>query len=74
MFYNNKHRSACGAQYDRRASYYPNNVTVARIGVTSHKLANDLDSVFILVIIAVVITGRRIALAGNSGFKSLKQL
>ena len=86
MFYNNKHRSACGTQYDSRADYYPNNVAVVRI-VASHKLANDLDSlflagdfrvvvgVFILVIITVVIIIRsRVILAGNSGFKSLKQL
>ena len=87
MFYNNKHRSACGAQYDRRARYYPNNVTVPRIGVASHKLANDLYplflagvcrvvfGVFFLVIITVVVIIRsRVILAGNSGFKPLEQL
>ena len=86
MFYNNKHRSACGAQYGHRACYYPNNVAVVRI-VASHKPANDLYSlflagvcrvvfgVFFLVIITVVIIIRsRVILAGNSGFKSLKQL
>ena len=86
MFYNNKPRSACGAQYGRRARYYPNNITVTRI-VASHKPANDLYSlflagvcrvvigVFFLIIITVVIIIRsRVILAGNSGFKPLEQL